>query len=102
MKTDIFVLIALLGAVIVWSDMTETEHGLAHASGRLATPAVTDAPAVGSTFLTSLAQPSAGDVHFLVTDPLGRRKGIDPETGAEVAEVPGDSARVRGPDPATP
>ena len=33
---------------------------------------------------------ASGDVQFLVTDPLGRRAGIDPETGAEWSESPGE------------
>ncbi len=35
-----------------------------------------------------------GNVDFVVTDPLGRRIGIDPATGAEVAEIPDASYSV--------
>ena len=30
---------------------------------------------------------SSGDLDFLITDPLGKRTGIDPNTGAEISEI---------------
>ena len=31
---------------------------------------------------------SEGDLDFLITDPLGKRTGIDPNTGAKISEIP--------------
>ena len=37
---------------------------------------------------------SGGDLDFLITDPLGKRTGIDPNTGAEMSEISDAAFRV--------
>ena len=38
--------------------------------------------------LSELLIASVGDLDFLITDPLGKRTGIDPNTGATISEIP--------------